>query len=117
VTLRIAPLASLLYRADTDLPKRGAARVTLKAAADLYTNLLRVTATAGTTDPLSVTFAVRRAGGKRWKRVSVDDGAPYRAFLDPAAYRRGEKVSVVAVALASDGAVATSPVLVLQPRR
>jgi glycosidase len=117
VTLRIPPLSALLFRADTDLPKRGAARLTLKAASDLYTNLLRVTATSATADPLSVTFAVRRGGAKEWKRVAVDDGSPYRAYLDPRAFKRGESISVVAAALASDGTVSTSPVLTLQPRK
>lgn len=117
VTLRIPPLTSLLFRADADLPKRGAARLELKAAADLYTNLLRVTARPATLDPLSVTFAVRRSGSKEWKRVAVDDGAPYRAYLSPAGFKRGETISVVAVALASDGTVSTSPVLSLRPRK
>jgi glycosidase len=115
-TLRIAPLSSLLFRADTDLPKRGAAKLALKARSDLYTNLLRITATPATLDPLSVTFAVRRAGSKEWKRVAVDDGGPYRGYLNPRSFKRGERISVVAVALASDGTISTSPVLTLQPR-
>ena len=117
VTLRVPPLTALLHRANADLPERGAARLTLRAKPDLYTNLLRVTATPATADPLSVTFAVRRAGATEWKRVAVDDGAPYRGYLDPRGYRRGERVSVVAVALASDGTVSTTPVLTLQPRK
>jgi hypothetical protein len=91
--------------------------MTLKAAPDLYTNLIRLTAAPATADPLSLTFAVRRPGAKTWSRLGVDDGAPYRVFLDPRRYKRGEKVSLVAVARSSDGAVSTSPVLTLQPRR
>jgi len=117
VTLRLQPLSTVLYRADAELPRRGPARLTLRAASDQYTNLLKLTAAPATVDPLAVTFAVRRAGAKRWTRVAVDDGGPYRAFLDPRSFRRGEKVSVVAVARASDGSVSASPVLSLQPRR
>jgi glycosidase len=117
VTLRLPPLTALLYRADSELPRRGAARMTLKAGPDLYTNLIRLAAAPATADPLSVTFAVRRPGAKTWSRLGVDDGAPYRVFLDPRRYKRGEKVSLVAVARSSDGAVSTSPVLTLQPRR
>ena len=117
VTLRLAPLSALLYRADSELPRRGAVRLTLRAASDLYTNLVRLTATPGTVDPLSVTFAVRRAGAKTWSRLAVDDGAPYRAFLDPRRYKRGESVSFVAIARASDGSVSTSAVQTSRPRR
>ena len=117
VTLQLAPLSAVLYRADSELPRRGAARVTLRAASDLYSNLVRLTATPTTVDPLSVTFAVRRPGATTWHRLAIDDGAPYRAFLDPRGYKRGERVSLVAVARASDGSVSTSPVVTVQVRR
>lgn len=117
MTLRVAPLSALLFRAESELPRQGAARLTLRAAPDLYTNLLRVTATAGTLDSLDVTFAVRRAGAKAWKRLASDDGTPYRAFVDPRAYKLGERISLVAVARSSDDSVSTSPVLAVQPRR
>jgi hypothetical protein len=47
----------------------------------------------------------------------VDDSPPYRAFLDPARFRRGERVHLVAVARALDGATAVSKVLPLAVRR
>jgi glycosidase len=115
--LRVPPLSSLLYRAAADLPRRGAARLTLRAGGDLYTNLLRLTATHATADPLAVTFAMRRAGAEAWKRLASDDGAPYRAFVDPRSFKRGERVSLVAIARASDGTVSASRVLTVQPRR
>jgi alpha-amylase len=117
VALRLEPLSAVLYRADAELPRRGPARLTLTASSDLYTDLLRLTATAASQDPLSVTFAARRSGSKSWRRLAVDDGGPYRAFVDPGAYRRGERVYFVAVARASDGSVSTSPVLAVTPRR
>jgi hypothetical protein len=116
-TLRVPPLSALLFRAASDLPRRGAPRLTLRAGPDLYTNMLRLTATAATLDPLDVTFAVRRAGAKSWRRLAVDDGSPYRAYVDPRGFRRGERISLVAVGRATDGSVSTSPVLTLQPRR
>jgi glycosidase len=117
VTIVVPALSSLLFRAESELPRRGAARLTLRAATDLFTNQTRVTVTPTTVDPLSVTFAVRRANASSWTRLAVDDGAPYRAFLDPRRYRRGERVSLVAVARASDGTVSTSRVLTITPRR
>ncbi len=116
-TIRVPALSALLYRAGSDLPRRGAARLTLRAGADLYTSMLRVSATAATLDPLDVTFAVRRAGASSWRRIAADDGSPYRAYVDPRSFRRGEKISIVAVARASDGSVSTSPVLTVLPRR
>jgi hypothetical protein len=65
---------------------------------------------------VSVAFAVRRASAKSWTRIGVDDGAPYRAYLDPRRYRRGEVVSLVAVVRASDGSVSTSTVVSVRPR-
>ena len=116
-TLSLPPLSALLYRADSALPSRGAARVTLRAAPDRFTNLVRLTATPTTADPLSVTFAVRRAKAARWKPLGIDDGGPYGVFLDPRRYKRGERVSVVAAVRASDGSISASPVLSIQPRR
>jgi hypothetical protein len=116
-TLRVPALSALLFRAASDLPRRGAPRLTLRAGADLYTNMLRLTATAGTLDPLDVTFAVRRAGATSWRGVAADDGSPYRAYVDPRGFRRGERISLVAVARSSDGSVSTSAALTLQPRK
>ena len=67
-------------------------------------------------EPVSVWFAIRRQSGA-WQKVAVDDSAPYRAFLDPARYRKGEHVEVVAVARALDGSTATSKVVTTTPRR
>jgi alpha-amylase len=117
VALRLQPLSAVLYRAESDLPSRGPARLTLRAAGDRFTNLLRLSASHGTVDPLSVTFAARRGGSAAWQRLGVDDGAPYGVYLDPRRYRRGERISLVAVARASDGSVSTSSVLNLRPRR
>jgi glycosidase len=116
-TIRIPPLSAVLYRAESDLPRRGRARLTLRAAADRFTNLLRVTATPASVDPLGVTFAIRRAGSAKWQRLGADDGAPYAVYLDPRRFRKGERVSLVAAARTSDGLVSASPVLTVQPRR
>ncbi len=117
VSVGIGALDAVLLRADSGLPRRGTARVTLRTATDLYTNYLRLTATSTSRDPLSVTFAARRSGAKAWTRLAVDDGAPYRAFLNPRSYRRGEKLALVAIARSSDGAVSSSPVVSIQVRR
>ena len=116
VTLRLPALTAALYRADATLPSRGAARVTLKAAPDRFTNLIRLTAAPTTADPLSVTFAIRRARASKWQPLGTDDGGPYAVFLDPRSVKRGERVSIVAAVQASDGTVSSSRVLTIQPR-
>jgi glycosidase len=114
-TLRIPPLSAALFRAEASLPRRGAARLTLRVSADRFTNLVRVSATPRSVDPLSVSFAIKRPG-RAWARLGTDDGAPYGVFVDPRDVRRGQPVSFVAVARASDGSVSTSPVVTARLR-
>ncbi len=116
ISVGIPALGAVVARAEGQLPRRGAARATLRFGADRFTSLKVLTAVVTGRDPASVTFAVRRPGAKSWTRVAVDDGAPYRAFLDPRRFKRGEKVAAVAVVRASDGAVSTTPVLSVQVR-
>jgi glycosidase len=115
LSLVLPPLSAVLYRADARLQDTGPVRVTLRAGADEFSDLRRLTATVATTQPVSVTFAMRRAGGA-WRRVATDDGAPYRAFLDPRRFKRGEKVDLVAIVRAGDGSVSTSSVLTVRAR-
>ncbi|MBA3381204.1 MAG: hypothetical protein H0T97_04965 [Actinobacteria bacterium] len=117
LTLVVPPLGAILLRANAELPRRGAARAALRAEADEFTDLTRLTATTTTPDPVSVTFAARRAKSRQWQRLASDDGAPYTAFLDPRRYLRGERVHVVGVVRASDGSVSTSPVIAIRVRR
>jgi hypothetical protein len=64
---------------------------------------------------VSVAFGIRRAKGK-WTRLAIDDTPPYRAFLDPRKYRKGERVELVAVVRTLDGTTRTSAVLTARAR-
>ena len=111
------PLSALVLRADTDLPKRAAPKPALRFGSDPLSGTLEVaSARVATTDPVGVAFAVRRGSGA-WRRLATDDSPPYRAFLEPGRYRKGERVDLVAIATATNGSVALSPVLRVQPRR
>ncbi|HET9674549.1 MAG TPA: hypothetical protein VFP31_07015, partial [Gaiellaceae bacterium] len=77
-------------------------------------SLVRVSATAGAR-PLTVSFGVRRAG--RWTRIAADDSPPYRTFLDPAKFRRRERVDLVAIVRTLEGRTAVSAVRSYVPRR
>ena len=115
VTVTVPGVSSLLLRANAQLPSRGAAVRKVAIARDELTDLWQVTAGVGSSGPVSVSFAVRRAKGK-WVRFGVDDSPPYRGFLTPGSYRRGERVYVVAIARGLDGRTAVSKVTPLTPR-
>jgi glycosidase len=117
VSFGVDALDAVVLRAESELPRPGPARVTLRLAEDRFTDLRVLTATVAGRDPASVTFAARRPGARVWSRLAVDDGAAYRAFLDPRRFERGEKVSFVAVVRSSDGTVSTSRVLTTTVRR
>jgi hypothetical protein len=115
LALTVRPLSSVLLRAEGEIPSRVPTRPVVRVARDDLTDFWRVsTAAAG---PGSVAFAVRRENGKRWLRLAADDSPPYRAFLDPRRYRRGERVELGAIARSLDGRTAVSRVLPFTVRR
>ena len=105
LTLTVPAYSSALLQATRQIPRR-ATKPVLKVARDSLSSLVRVSATAGSR-PVSVSFAVRRAG--RWTRIAADDSPPYRTFLDPAKFRRGERVDLVAIVRTLQGRTAVSP--------
>ena len=115
VTFRVPGLSSALLVAQRTIPARRIAKPKLTVGRDNLSELARATATAGSA-PVSVAFAVKRSSG-RWQRLAADDSPPYRAFLDPTDYRRGERVHVVAIARGLDGRTAVSTVRSVVPRR
>jgi hypothetical protein len=110
VTLTVPALSAVLLKAGADIPVAPATAPTVKVSGDPYTSLWAVNATGTGAAPVSVAFAVQR-GGRSWTRIGIDDTPPYRAFLDPAKFRRGERVQLVAVVRALDGTTATSKVV------
>jgi hypothetical protein len=117
VSFSIPPLSAVALRADSDLPKRPAPTPALRVGIDPLTGtLVVVSAKVSTSDPVSVTFAIRRGSGA-WRRLASDDSPPYRAFVEPGRYRKGETVQLVAIATATDGSLSVSPVLGATPRR
>ena len=116
VDLVIPPLGSVLFRANADLPTAAPQRPRVRVAGDDLTDFWTVSATVPGTAPVSVSFGVRRPSG-RWQRLATDDSPPYRAFLDPARFRRNERVHVVAVVRALDGRTAVSAVSPFAVRR
>jgi hypothetical protein len=83
----------------------------VKVAPDDLSALRKVAVTVAGGAPVSVAVAVRRDTGKVWQRVGIDGSAPYRVFLDPRRFRRGETIHVLAVARSLDGATTRSRVV------
>jgi hypothetical protein len=96
---------------------RPVGRLAVRVGADDFTLLQRIQVTGVGDDPASVTVAVMRSGDSSWRRVGIDASPPYRVFVDPRSFRKGERVSVVAVARSSSGVVTTSPVAAVVVRR
>jgi glycosidase len=114
LSVTVPPVSAVLLRAERDLPSSPASAPTLTVAPDDLSSYLRLSV-AGAHPTLTVAFAVRRGTGA-WQRVASDDSPPYRGFLDPARFKRTEKVQVVAIARAVDGSVAVSKVMTVVPR-
>jgi hypothetical protein len=115
LTFPVPAYGSTLLVASSALPSRAPARPVLSVAADSLTALRRLSVRTRVDAGLTVGFAVRRGSGA-WRRVAVDDSPPYRAFVDPATFRRGERVAFVAIARSLDGRVQVSPVVTAAPR-
>ena len=87
LTLSVPPLDTVLVRALAAVPVRAPARPSLVVRADELTNLVQARATVASLEPVSVSFALKRAGGV-WRRVAADGSPPYRGFLEPRQFRR-----------------------------
>ena len=114
VALAVPPLTAVLYRAD-DPPGAVTGRPGIAVMADDLSGLLRLNSPGTLGGPRSVAFALKRVG-RPWRRLAVDDSPPYRAFIDPRRYRRGETVHLVAIARELEGRVAVSRVLAARIR-
>jgi hypothetical protein len=84
--------------------------------ADALSNLWAATAKVGGTAPVSVGFAVKRAGSSKWQRLSVDTSPPYRGFIDPSKFKKNERVQVAAVVLALDGGPSAGSIVTFRVR-
>ncbi len=111
VTVTIPAVGALLLEAESQIAVSAPAKPQVTVGSDPYTNLFDVKARVTGKQPLTVAFAVRRAGSSHWLRLDVDDSPPYRGFLDPTKYKKGEKLELVAIARNLAGRTATSAVV------
>jgi glycosidase len=110
--LIVPALSATLSRADVPIPVKAPAKPKLTVKADDLSGLW--VASASVSGPVSVTFAVRR--GSKWQRLDTDTSPPYRGFIDPAKFKRNERVLVAAIARGLDGSTAVSAVVPFRVR-
>ena len=116
VALSVPGRSAVVFRSNVELPARTLPRPVVRVGTDPLTGTLKqVTTAIKTADPASVTFAQRRGGGG-WHRLASDDSPPYRAFVEPGRYRKGEHVDFVAVARSSAGRVSVSSIATVRVR-
>ena len=107
----VPAVGALLLEAASQFPVAHAPKPTLKIGGDALTNLFAAKAKVAGRQPLTVAFAYRRLGTSKWNRLDVDDSPPYRGFLDPAHFKKHERLQLVAIARSLDGTTATSAVV------
>jgi hypothetical protein len=107
----VPAVGALLLEAANEFPVAGAPKPKLTVGADALTNLFVAEAKVAGRQPLTVAFAYRRLGTSQWKRLDVDDSPPYRGFLDPARFKKHERLQLVAIARSLNGTTATSAVV------
>jgi glycosidase len=115
LSLTLPPVSALVVTPSAGIPAAAPAAPKLSVGEDALSSYDALqAAVAG--PPVSVTFEVSRHGGP-WRRIAVDDSAPYRAFVDPASFRKRERIRLVAVARSLDGKTSLSRIATFTPRR
>jgi hypothetical protein len=116
LTVSVPGLGALLLKAGATVPSPAPAKPKLVVRADELSSLWAATATVRGSAPVTVGFAVRRTGSSAWQRLAVDTSPPYRAFLDPAKFKKNERVDVAAVVRALDGSGSAAAIVPLRVR-
>ena len=107
VTLTVPPLSAAVLRADTSFTVEKKSPVVTMAVDDFSDLWLISAETSGS--PQEVSFLVDDGTG--WRRIAVDDSAPYRAFMAADSVASGASVRVIAVSRFADGTLRRSTVL------
>jgi glycosidase len=109
ITVPVNALNAVVLEADAPIPATAPAAPRLVVRGDDLTSHWVAAATVAGRAPVSVAFAIRRGGA--WQRLAVDTSPPYRAFLDPAHFKKNERVQLVAIVRSLDGRTAVSAVV------
>jgi alpha-amylase len=111
LTLTVPAVGVTLLKADGAVFAAPTPKPKLKVAPDDLSDLVAATATVSGVAPVSVAFAVQRAGTTSWQRLDVDTSPPFRGFIDPAKFEKHEHLRVIAIARGLGGSTAVSSVV------
>jgi glycosidase len=114
LTLHIPPVSALVAVPSASIPAAAPAAPKLTVGEDALSSYDALQATVAG-PPVAVTFVISRHGGP-WRRIAIDDSAPYRAFIDPATFAKHERIRLAAVARGLDGKTAVSKIATFRPR-
>lgn len=115
ITVKVPAFGSVVLRADSQLPVADkAVKPTLRAAIDTGDKLINLTASLNTTDPATVSFAMKIGTAKTWTYLGSDDAASFRLFWEYRAQKKGTSIQFVAISKTTSGAIATSDVKVVK---
>jgi hypothetical protein len=109
LTVSVPAASALLLKAGAQVSSPAPVKPKLVVKADPLSSYWAATATVR--GPVSVGFAVQRAGSSTWERLAVDTSPPYRAFLDPGKFKRNERVRVAAIARSLGGSTAAAAIV------
>ena len=115
VTVTVGPRASVVLRADNQLPSIDkAVKPALRVAIDRDEKLMNLTATLATADPATVSFAVKVGTAKTWTYLGSDDAAAFGLYYNYSRLKKGTSIQFVAISKTTSGLIATSDVRVVR---
>lgn len=111
----VPAFGSVVLRAETQLPVADkAVKPTLRASIDASEKLINLTAGLVTSDPATVSFAMKIGTAKTWTYIGSDDAASFRLFWEYRGQKKGTSIQFVAISKTTSGAIATSDVKVVK---
>jgi hypothetical protein len=111
LTITVPAYSSIVLRAENQLPAATTAvKPVLSFDVDRDNKTVNLSATLATSDPATVSFALKMPGAKTWTYLGSDDAAAYRLYWDYTKALHGKKIAFVAISKTTSGAIATSNV-------
>ena len=115
LVVTVPAYGSVVLRAETQLPIADkVVKPTLRASIDASEKLINLTAGLATTDPATVSFAMKIGSAKTWTYIGSDDAASFRLFWEYRGQKKGTSIQFVAISKTTSGAIATSDVKVVK---
>lgn len=111
LTITVPAYSSVVLRAENQLPAAPTAvKPVLHSEIDPSTKTVNLSVDLPTSDPATVSFALKMPGAKTWTYLGSDDASAFRLFWDYTKALHGKKIAFVAISKTTSGAIAISNV-------